>query len=320
MNELESVRVRWHLHRRAGEGRSPAARAARLRKRQHHQHCPSARLLRNDRRAGDRLAVAPHRNRVSDGRPGSRSGLRTAQVDQSNDRLVRAAAHWLCRGAASAGEGPALDLFPHGARPRGTMTVAAHRGLSPVRTVLDNGAVVIAKQSQTTPAVTDPRGVRRRYRFRSTASVWPRALRVADDRSWNGDAARRDDRGRARPTRRIAGDQCEPPRAVARLHVPRRRSRSHPRDPRRHRHASGVSGERDHDEAGEIITLDPSRRRQSGRRCDGGTSGRPVRPVAWLRPAPTRDGGQRRGDRSRRPAAVSYGAVRAGFALPRHRR
>jgi zinc protease len=34
------------------------------------------------------------------------------------------------------------------------MTVAAHRGLSPVRTVLDNGAVVIAKQSQTTPAVT----------------------------------------------------------------------------------------------------------------------------------------------------------------------
>jgi zinc protease len=34
------------------------------------------------------------------------------------------------------------------------MTVAAHRGLSPVRTVLDNGAVVVAKQSQTTPAVT----------------------------------------------------------------------------------------------------------------------------------------------------------------------
>ncbi len=34
------------------------------------------------------------------------------------------------------------------------MTVAAHRGLSPVRTVLDNGAVVIAKQSQATPAVT----------------------------------------------------------------------------------------------------------------------------------------------------------------------
>jgi zinc protease len=34
------------------------------------------------------------------------------------------------------------------------MTIAAHRGLSPVRTVLDNGAVVIAKQSQTTPAVT----------------------------------------------------------------------------------------------------------------------------------------------------------------------
>ena len=34
------------------------------------------------------------------------------------------------------------------------MTVAAHRGLSPVRTVLDNGAVVVAKQSRTTPAVT----------------------------------------------------------------------------------------------------------------------------------------------------------------------
>ena len=34
------------------------------------------------------------------------------------------------------------------------MTVAAHRGLSPVRTALDNGAVVIAKQSPTTPAVT----------------------------------------------------------------------------------------------------------------------------------------------------------------------
>ena len=34
------------------------------------------------------------------------------------------------------------------------MTIAAHRGLAPVRAVLDNGAVVIAKQSQTTPAVT----------------------------------------------------------------------------------------------------------------------------------------------------------------------
>jgi zinc protease len=34
------------------------------------------------------------------------------------------------------------------------MTVTAHPGLSPARTVLDNGAVVIAKQSHTTPAVT----------------------------------------------------------------------------------------------------------------------------------------------------------------------
>ena len=34
------------------------------------------------------------------------------------------------------------------------MTIAMHRGLAPVRAVLDNGAVVIAKQSQTTPAVT----------------------------------------------------------------------------------------------------------------------------------------------------------------------
>lgn len=34
------------------------------------------------------------------------------------------------------------------------MTTAIHRGLAPVRAVLDNGAVVIAKQSQTTPAVT----------------------------------------------------------------------------------------------------------------------------------------------------------------------
>ncbi|MBI2188228.1 MAG: insulinase family protein [Acidobacteria bacterium] len=34
------------------------------------------------------------------------------------------------------------------------MTTLTQRGLAPVRTVLDNGAVVIAKQSQTTPAVT----------------------------------------------------------------------------------------------------------------------------------------------------------------------
>lgn len=34
------------------------------------------------------------------------------------------------------------------------MTTAAHRGLAPVRAVLDNGAVIITKQSQTTPAVT----------------------------------------------------------------------------------------------------------------------------------------------------------------------
>ena len=34
------------------------------------------------------------------------------------------------------------------------MTTATHRGLSPVRTVLDNGAVIVAKQSQATPAVT----------------------------------------------------------------------------------------------------------------------------------------------------------------------
>jgi zinc protease len=34
------------------------------------------------------------------------------------------------------------------------MTVAAHRGLAPVRAVLPNGAVLIAKQSPTTPAVT----------------------------------------------------------------------------------------------------------------------------------------------------------------------
>jgi zinc protease len=34
------------------------------------------------------------------------------------------------------------------------MTTATHRGLAPVRAVLDNGAVVVAKRSQTTPAVT----------------------------------------------------------------------------------------------------------------------------------------------------------------------
>jgi zinc protease len=34
------------------------------------------------------------------------------------------------------------------------MTVAAQRGLAPVRSVLDNGLVVVAKQSQATPAVT----------------------------------------------------------------------------------------------------------------------------------------------------------------------
>ena len=34
------------------------------------------------------------------------------------------------------------------------MTTAIHRGLAPVRAVLDNGAVIVAKQSQTTPAVT----------------------------------------------------------------------------------------------------------------------------------------------------------------------
>jgi zinc protease len=35
-----------------------------------------------------------------------------------------------------------------------TMTTAIRRGLAPVRAVLDNGVVVIAKQAQTTPAVT----------------------------------------------------------------------------------------------------------------------------------------------------------------------
>jgi zinc protease len=34
------------------------------------------------------------------------------------------------------------------------MSIAAHRGLAPVRSVLDNGAVVIAKESTATPAVT----------------------------------------------------------------------------------------------------------------------------------------------------------------------
>jgi zinc protease len=34
------------------------------------------------------------------------------------------------------------------------MTLAVHRGLSPVRAVLDNGAVITAKQTPTTPAVT----------------------------------------------------------------------------------------------------------------------------------------------------------------------
>src|SRR5688572_4931241 len=34
------------------------------------------------------------------------------------------------------------------------MTIAVHRGLAPTRSVLDNGAVVIAKESSATPAVT----------------------------------------------------------------------------------------------------------------------------------------------------------------------
>jgi zinc protease len=34
------------------------------------------------------------------------------------------------------------------------MTIAIHRGLAPVRNVLRNGAVIIAKESPTTPAVT----------------------------------------------------------------------------------------------------------------------------------------------------------------------
>src|SRR5262245_19814140 len=35
-----------------------------------------------------------------------------------------------------------------------TMTTTAYRGLAPVRTVLENGAVVIAKQANATPAIT----------------------------------------------------------------------------------------------------------------------------------------------------------------------
>lgn len=34
------------------------------------------------------------------------------------------------------------------------MTTARHKGLAPVRAVLGNGVVVIAKESKTTPAVT----------------------------------------------------------------------------------------------------------------------------------------------------------------------
>jgi len=34
------------------------------------------------------------------------------------------------------------------------MTIAAARGLSPVRTVLDTGAVVIVQETSTAPAVT----------------------------------------------------------------------------------------------------------------------------------------------------------------------
>ena len=133
--------VRWNPSGRAREGRSPTARAARLRERQHHEHRAPARILRDrGELALDR--IAPGQNRGCDTRSGGRGGIRTAQVEQPDRGLVRAAPHWLYR------NGPR-----RGCR-RLTMTIAMHRGLAPVRAVLDNGAVVIAKQSQTTPAVT----------------------------------------------------------------------------------------------------------------------------------------------------------------------
>src|SRR6185369_4816074 len=64
---------------------------------------------------------------------GGSGGSRAPQADEPHRRLVRA---------------PSCD------RCRPLMTTATVRGLAPVRQVVGNGTVVIAKHAPTTPAVT----------------------------------------------------------------------------------------------------------------------------------------------------------------------
>ena len=109
---------------------------------------------------------------------------------------------------------------PHGrlvrAAARSLMATTLQRGLAPVRHVLENGAVVIAKHSPATPAVTVHASFARGLDLRPAGAERPGALRVEDDRSRHDEPDGRRDRRGAREPRRLAGGLRQPSRAAAR--------------------------------------------------------------------------------------------------------
>ncbi len=125
------ARSRARRERRRVDARPASApRPARLRERQRHQHRAPARLLRDRHRAG-----LPRRRCSREWRGHARPRSRTSRAAGSR--------------SATSDRSAGSSLSEHA-----VMTIAVARGLSPVRTVLDNGAVVIVQETSITPAVT----------------------------------------------------------------------------------------------------------------------------------------------------------------------
>ena len=107
-------------------------------------------------------------------------------------------------------------------------------GLDPIRTTLDNGVVVIAKQTRKTPAVTLSLAMRAGSDLRPAGCTWRDEPAGPRDRSRHDEQVRRGDRRRHRQPWHFAHDHRHPPPVLDRRHLPGRGFRGDLRPSRRH--------------------------------------------------------------------------------------
>ena len=209
------MRLRGRHGGGAAEGDAPAARAARVRERQHHQHRPSARAT-SRRSASWRICQTLRRpDRRGDARAGGGRRGRAPEAVESDHRLVRAAA------VVGAGVPNRRTASPCAARPCAPAprrVAARQRGRRHRQGVADDAGRHRA------------RVVPRRH----ASSIRPHQAGLSHfvsrtiDRGTD-DATGGSHRRGARQPRRVALRQRQPPRHVAGLHLSGRGSRSHSR-------------------------------------------------------------------------------------------